>query len=602
MATLRAGFLLLLAGAQLAAQPAPLTEAEMLNPPTAARLADFAASANPSGWGALTPMFRAAAFKAYEKGRLPAAERWYYAYRWSALLAETEAHFIPRWMKAMESMQVVHPGIARQFILHQQPLCRRLSPGLQAWLLGDAAFSRAFFSLLSPVDYVPEVFQVFDELYFRDPGRFAHYANLALAIAVVYDLPPPPDWPHGQMAPATIPRGLPRAADAFAWWTRQDQLGRTYQRLVLLGADELKFVVDAAAPFDELEWSQKKIDYPLNELARAYTAVHYRLDRIQGGTYVWPGESYTLPAILSAGGICVDQAYFATQTGKARGVPTLFFRGTGMDGRHAWFGFLDGSQQWQLNAGRYDEQLFVTGYARDPQTWGEISDHELQFLAERFRRQPSFQQSGVHEAFAADYLQGGEAAAAARAARKAIEFEHRNLAAWETLLAAQQALGFGPKQLEATLYEAVAAFARHADLEADFSNRLCQSLQARGQISAANFERERILRKNQVARSDLALQQARGNLQHIMATRPLAESIRAYNSALDSLGRGAGIAFFDQIVLLFVQHLVELDQRTEARQAVERARAVLNVPPGSQLEAEFNRLLASLKPVAPPAP
>ena len=32
---------------------------------------------------------------------------------------------------------------------------------------------------------------------------------------------------------------------------------------------------------------------------------------------MWPDKSYSLPAILGAGGICVDQAYFATQAGKA---------------------------------------------------------------------------------------------------------------------------------------------------------------------------------------------------------------------------------------------------------------------------------------------
>lgn len=602
MALLRvAVVLLLLTGGRLGAQHfLPLGEGEMLQPPTASRLGEFAAYANQAGWEALTPMFRTAARRAYEKGRLPAAERWYYVYRWSELFAETEVHFIPGWMKEMESARVVHANLPRRYAPRKQRLGLELSPELQTWLIGNVEFSGEFFSLVSPVDYLPEVFQILNDLHHRDPARFARYANLALAIAVVYDLPPPPDWPHGQADFASRARQLPAAADAFDWWIRQDQLDRTYLRIASLRADELKFVVDAAAPFAELEWSQRNVDLPLNQLANAYTTIRYRIDRAQKELYVWPDGDYTLAAILRIGGICVDQAYFAAQIGKARGVPTLLFRGAGMDGRHAWFGYLDGNRQWQLNAGRFGEQRFVTGYARDPQTWGEISDHELQFLSERFRALPAFRSSTIHQKFAADYLRARENAAAIRAAWKALNFERRNLDAWATLLDAQRAQGDKPKLIEATLYQAVAAFGRYPDLEAAFSGQLCRSLRGRGQLSAADFEEQRVLAKNGLARRDLALLQARDKLEQAMASQPLAESIRIYDDLVDTMGRGAGIDFYDRIVSLFVQHLVQLGRPAEARQAAERARAKLFVPPGSQLEGEFNKLFKELKPLAPP--
>ena len=52
----------------------------------------------------------------------------------------------------------------------------------------------------------------------------------------------------------------------------------------------------------------------------------------------------------------------------------------------------------------------MTGDARDPQTWLEISDHELQFLSERFQALPSFMQSRIHEEFAGDFLMAGDVA------------------------------------------------------------------------------------------------------------------------------------------------------------------------------------------------
>ena len=50
-------------------------------------------------------------------------------------------------------------------------------------------------------DFRQGVFQILNDLHRRDPAKFKTYAHLALAIAVVYDLPPPPYWPHGQVPP-----------------------------------------------------------------------------------------------------------------------------------------------------------------------------------------------------------------------------------------------------------------------------------------------------------------------------------------------------------------------------------------------------------------
>src|SRR4029078_12304619 len=127
------------------------------------------------------------------------------------------------------------------------------------------------------------------------------YDDLALAIALVYDLPPPPDWPHGQATDAAFPRQLPAPGAAFDWWIRQDQLDRTYHRLEKLGADDLKFVVDAAAPVAELEWSQKNFAIHLKQLAKAYTMIRYRPDRADRQIYIWPDGAYNLPAIVRMG-------------------------------------------------------------------------------------------------------------------------------------------------------------------------------------------------------------------------------------------------------------------------------------------------------------
>ena len=579
---------------RLAAQAIP--DAEALNPPTAPRLAAIHAAAQRDGWAPHAAPLRAAAMRAYERERFSAAEAWLNAYRWAGRWGQTEAEFLPRWLEAVQAARVGHPNMARRYEAGSQRLAASLAPPLQLWLLNHAAFSAEFFALVAPVDHLPRVFEILNELHGRDAPRFKTHASLALAIALVYDVPPPPTWPHGQVTADGLPRKFPAPADAFAWWIKQEQMGRTYHKLSRLGADELKFVVDTVTPFAELEWAQGACDLPLGQLARAYSMVRYRNDRVVNNNPVWPGRSYRLADILAAGGICSDQAYFATQVGKARGVPTLLIYGAGNDGRHAWFGYLDGSQKWQLDAGRYAEQRFVTGFARDPQTWSEFSDHELQFLSERFRELPSFRQSRVHAAFAEEYLAAGNAPAAGAAARKAVNFERRNQAGWETLLAAARKEGRDAKTLESVMREAALAFQRYPDLEAHYVNRVADSLRARGETSAAEAEVRRIANKNRAGRGDLSVQQSRDIVRRAMGTQPLAEQVRAYNSVVDTYGRGAGIAFFDEVVTPFAEHLVQLQQPAEAVRAVERARRTLRVEPNSQLESEFAALAKKVKP------
>ncbi len=593
------GFCLLFAPRAAAAAGAAATaipEAEALQVPTPARVSALVTAAQREGWAAQAAPLRAAARLAFAREKFPAAGAWYHVFRWAELLGQTEKDFIPRWIQAVDAARVGHPNMASKYDLTNRPLAAALSPELQTWLLGNAALSEEFFSLLAPVDYLPRVLGILEEIYRANPAGFKAGPRLALAIAVVYDLPPPPIWPHGQVTPAALPRRLPPPVEAFAWWTKQEQLGRTEHKLSRLAADELKFVVDAAAPFAELEWAQANVRSPLAQLADAYSMIRYRNDRVTANQPVWPGPRYMLADILAQGGICADQAYFATEVGKARGVPTLLIYGAGNDGRHAWFGYLDGSQKWQLDAGRYAEQRFVTGFVRDPQTWAEFSDHELKFLSERFHDLPTYRQSRLQAAFAADFLATSEAATAVAVARRAVNYERRNLDAWELLVAAQQAAKADARTIENVLREAAIAFQRYPDLEARFVNRVSASLRARGETSAADAEERRIARKNQVDRTDLAVQQARDIVLRAMTSQPLAEQIRAYNSVVDSFGRGAGTGFFDEVVTVFVEHLVNKLQRpAEAQQALARARQVLAPEPRSQLDQEFERLAQRAK-------
>jgi hypothetical protein len=574
----------------------PLTDDEVRDPPAADRLSEIEGVAEASGWGAVVAPLRDAALRAYSQDRFAAAGAWLHAYRWAALLAEPEDRFLSGWIDAVVKDGVNYEGVAGQYKPSSRPIGTSMSPELQAWVLSNAAFSDEFFAILKPVDYLPNVFGILEGLYQKDPEKFARYPSLALAIAVVYDVVPPPYWPHFQVSAEALPRKFPEPSATFERLTKEDAAGRTYLAVSQLRAEELKFVVDASAPGPELDWSEANVTYPLDQLEQAYFMVRYRTDRASSYEgMVWSGKPYTLQAILASGGICVDQAYFASEAGKARGVPTLLFTGGGKDGRHAWFGFLGADHQWRLDAGRYAEQRLVTGVAFDPQTWMQISDHELQFLSERFRALPTYQESRVQEEFAADFYASGDDADAAKAARSAVNFERRNVDAWELLVRANARLGLPASQQEAALREASLAFTpKYPDLVVSYTNRVCESLRARGETSLASYEEKGLAERLKGDRDDLAIKQAASILTRSIATQSVADQVATYNAILAQFGHGAGTLFFDQIVTAFAEHLAQLQMKPLAREAVERAREALEVQPGTQFAMDVDKLLGRM--------
>lgn len=567
---------------------------EIARQPTPARVASLVERAGTQGWGSVTPLLRSAAQQAYETNS-GYASAWYYLYRWSRLLGTPYNTAIQGWIKAMEAAQAGHANLPSSYASRPGSLSAGLTPELLTALLGNSAASAEFFQLLSPLDNPSEVLAVLQKIHRQDPAQFAAYPNLALAIAVVYDVPPPPWWPHGQVDPAVLSRQLPPPEQVFAYYVRLDRTNVTLQRLNRLPASELKFLVDFVSPFKELDWARQNVPPGLADFGKAYDMIKYRKDRLAMNQYMWPAGPYTLPTILQQGGICVDQAYFASTAGKAKGIPTLLFRGAGLDGRHAWFGYLDAAQRWQLDCGRYADQKFVVGLAFDPQTWKDINDHELGFITDRFRALPTYKVSVMNSQFAADYLSEGKTDQAWKAAREAVNRDPRNLDGWNVLLKAQAAKSPDLRAREALWREAVLAFQKYPDLEISFSRQLVESLRARGETSLALVEEQRIGKKYQANREDLSIEQAAATIKRSVATDDLATQIKVFNRVLDTSGRGAGTDFYDKVVAPFVQHLAAVEQIPAALQALDRARRTLRVEPGRQLDLEMADLAKDLK-------
>lgn len=568
-----------------------VTPAEAFDPPTReilARLIDEAQREN--GWSRVEAATRAAALQAMGRNRTAAAEGWLVATRWARLLGENQRLFVDRWLAAINSARLGHPNMKAPDAVPNQALSAVLSRETALALMADTELSRTFFELLTPYDYVPAVLATLQELRQVDPRGFARDGQLALAIALVYDVPPPPGWPHAQVSEAQLPRRLPPAAEAYAFWRDLYARNRGLHRLGNLSAGELKFVVDVVASEAEIAWARDNVAVPLEHLERTYAAVAYRDDRLAAGAMNWPGGPYTLPTILRTGGICVDQAYFASTAAKARGVPSLIFLGAGLDGRHAWFGYLDGGRRWKLDAGRYEEQRFVVGVARDPQTWGRINDHELQFLAERFRNLPPYAESRTDMWMAQEYLRSGNLAAAEDSARQAVGHERRNLGAWEVLLAVLDAQAAPLREQESTLREAARAFQRFPDLNHRFMKQVIAVQRERGETSAADNEERLLARKFQGQRSDLSTTEAAEAMARAVADDSIAEQSRVFRRLLLIYGRDSGIDFLDRVIRPFVVQLAARGESEAAKRALQEVRLNLSVSEGSQFDQELAQM------------
>lgn len=573
-----------------AAEP-PAIPAEWLRvAPGASQAAALEQGAERHGWPAMASALRAGALAVHGRGDLANAEAWAAAAGWAEIWASTEAEEARRLDAAREAAgessaeptRPENPGRA---------LAARLDAAQRRLFLADAAWSAEVFSLLDPLDRRGEVLSLLGRLQARDPAGFAEFKALALAVAVVHDEPPPGDWPHWQVKPEALPRRLAPAEEVFDHFAGLSRSGKGLWRADRLDAAELRFAVDVALPPGERAWALERARRPPPRLAELYSMIEYRHDRIEAGAYVWTAPDYRLEDILRLGGICVDQAYFASQAGKALGAPTLLFSGAGREGRHAWFGYLGPGRKWFMDAGRDESQNYVTGVAHDPQTWTEISDHELQFLSEGFRRERPSREARVHARFAGWLRADGRTREAEAAARAATRLERRTLAAWDELLALRPGPG---EARESVAREAAAGLTRYPDLQARYLGAAAESLRARGETAEADRLGVELARRFAARRGDLSVKELAARLERAMATEPVERQERLYRGLLRQFGRGAGADLWDQIVRPYVAAHAKAGRWKEARAALALGREALGAGYGSQLREEMRELDAKL--------
>lgn len=600
------------------------------------------------GWSEASAKIGEALRAAWKPGRSgvmgssgnPAFQSWLLMARWAELLSREESDELARFTRQsmyienkdseknvrfsppgyhipadalrppFEEIQklVNDPGFDAQLLSYLLPpdfdrrygtLGDRISPEFAAAMVGDERFLKAFFGNLTPDDFTPAVLDGLSRIYIERRDQWDEYQALAIALTLVFDQRLPQYWPHHQVAQELVPRARPDLLAAFDFWVNSQKSGATLMDIRKLGADTLKFVVDAPVEFSEIEWAQKNARFPRTDWGRAFSSISYSRSRIASQQYDWPGSRYLLEEIQNQGGICVDQAYFATLSGKAKGLPTLYFSGQGSDGGHAWFGYFRGEGRWDLDCGRYENQNYAVGEALDPQSWRFISDHELQNLARSYRRSDAYVASSNDVMMARFFEAEGDMESASVALESAVACSPQNPNAWvarEDFLTRTNA---SPALQMAHHEAALKQFFNDNDRRVYHQRALAQLASGEGNSDRADQLQKAIMSQNRRDRSDLSVQNGAETIRKRLEENDVDTALTELRGILSRLGQTAGGSIFYDIVRPTVQHLRAMGDTELAQRVINDARRAIRPESGGILDVDFSKLEADDPSIRP---
>jgi hypothetical protein len=452
------------------------------------------------------------------------------------------------------------------FVSHPK-VVNKLDPKTVTWLLMDASLTQDFFENFSPHDDLQEAFSILEEFHTKDVSRFPKYNRLALAMSFVWDQPSD-EPPHHQVDSDLIPSDASTNRDRFNFWIESNEKKLTDYDLSKLEVEQLKFIIDTPVALDELRWAQRAVRYSRGNFENAYSAIRYDQRRLDQGVFSWPHKDYTLAEIRKRGGICVDQAYFASLAGKASGIPTLFFVGSGRDGGHAWFGFMKNFDRWNMDCGRYQNDRYATGTTTDPQTRETVNDHELAFLAEASRNALEFRKSTTHLRSAKVFRRIGLLPKSLEAVENAIKSSRHNLAAWElkTSILEKQSKTSNDPQLKSHLNAMMQEFMRYPDIKTACQNKMASKAREQGDDKTAAKIEDQVVRENRNKRFDLSAEVYQKRIDECCEKEDWKGGQEALHAALMKLNRETGTMF--ELTQFFVMKCLEAGEAEEAKRAL----------------------------------
>ena len=337
--------------------------------------------------------------------------------------------------------------------------------------------------------------EILRTLYQHDPESREKTWPLMLALALVWDKSLAPL--HNQIGENAI-EFSPDIARRFDFFKSTLCGPHAVFSMETLSIPSLCLIVDTPVPVSELLWAQRNVKERSPE--KIYKSIKYDSMRVNSLAFSWPYGRYSLEAIQNKGGICVDQAYYTVIVLRSRGIPALLFSGKGLRGRHAWVAYLKNKQTWETGVGRYNDQKFTTGEARNPQTGETFIDHLLPIVSENFIRKNSISRDSdslARLAFALLFIKRPKLAE--DAAYRAVSVNKYEMSAWQILEHAQE----NPDGLIRVLDEQAKAFAKYSDVVTKIRLRQVALLRQNGRDAESEALLKKLMNNNR-KREDLS--------------------------------------------------------------------------------------------------
>jgi len=458
----------------------------------------------------------------------------------------------------------------------------------------DHDLQKTFLKALHPEDNQPRALALFLSLASTHPDKIKKYASLASAYAVVFDQPFPRNWPHHQVPKKDVPVSLSSLADRFGDMVKAHSTRKLEYDPSQLSVTELKFVIDHPLSTSELEWARERESFRRSGFDKIFSSIQYDHPRLRASVFSWPHGKYSLESIRSRGGICVDQAYFSSMVGKAKGIPTLTFVGQGSGGGHAWFGFLKSPGRWETDCGRYENQNYPVGNAIDPQLWKPITDDELDALARGEKNLSGFRAKAVD--YFAWALVNRDAPFYRESLVRARTLHPTYVDVWKKEAEWVQSDEKDLREKKNFWVKWLKAFSNTVDLKIEGQKKLAEVYDKMGNPREAEKIRTLIVRQNRSGRFDLAIAEGAEQLMAKVEGEKWTEAQKSYERMVKDFEKTAGGELFYGLIRPYVRALVEADQRDRAMDAIEflKKRKVLDLGPGSILGLEMNKLLGRL--------
>ena len=251
------------------------------------------------------------------------------------------------------------------------PLAAKTAGGdeFAQWLAANRPLARRMFRALADVKGPAEALAKLQQLQAAERAKVLSYPDLAVAFATSRPMKhyrPP----HG---PATM-------LESFRYFTSSRRFRFDLKQMPY---ELARYLATSRLGLGDRRWAAGRYAGRAKP-AKSYFDVRHDADHFYRGRPKKIAKlAYTMPNLRRAGGVCVDQAYYASEVCRSLGIPAAIVSGEGASGMgHAWVACLMPAGRgkpaaWDAQTARYRAHQYYSGDVIDPATGRRMPDAEL---------------------------------------------------------------------------------------------------------------------------------------------------------------------------------------------------------------------------------